>query len=239
MNFIASFFILLGLVAQVKCLSRDQINGIIVSYYSDHQYLDASTLEIGDSYQARALEATLDALANVGGKNSKHVENYFVAACIYFATNGMPNLATLADLGGDETPDNWTDEDGWMTGTDYCSWHGIKCYNELIVDQDTRDEQVADERILDINLQNNMISGQWPHEVGILGDHIINIDLRDNQYAECFEYPWFQSMNKLQYFFIGGTAWDADGIPTQLSFLTELGKSQCLLTEFESHDILF
>jgi len=221
MNFVASVVILLGFVAQqVSCLSATQIRNQIEGYYNARSYLDAVTLATEGSYQALALQATQDALADNSLKNANNVKNYFVAACIHYSTNGVG---------------------GWMQDTDYCQWDGIKCYNELELDPFTsiEDLEVEQQKIVDISLREYGVAGTWPHETALLGDHLVILELRDNAYLNCFEYDWFIDMNTLQYLLIGGTAWDANGIPSQLGYLTELDQFHASDTNWSAGPIPF
>lgn len=173
-----------------------------------------------DSYQSKARAKTV---ADLAGQNvvALNVRQYYVLACIYYATNGQSNPRTNAIIPGEPIP-SWTTDD-WFSTTDYCQWFGIACFNTLAstADQET---QEAQEMVVEINLSNNNLYGQFPNEVALLSASLIAIDLFGNFFHWCGDYRWMNALGKLEALFFGSTSWDADGVPFVLRFLTKLRK---------------
>eukprot|EP00546_Thalassionema_frauenfeldii_P019656 CAMPEP_0178902404 /NCGR_PEP_ID=MMETSP0786-20121207/4583_1 /TAXON_ID=186022 /ORGANISM="Thalassionema frauenfeldii, Strain CCMP 1798" /LENGTH=690 /DNA_ID=CAMNT_0020573661 /DNA_START=75 /DNA_END=2148 /DNA_ORIENTATION=- len=227
--FIAQVFMLLGMVSQVSCLTGVEIENIVNGFYNDKDYLDINSLTTSGSYQSIALAKTVNTLEGLSNKDEKHVRNYFAAATIYYATNGQKSQKTIELLGEDHAPPGWSRDDLWIDDPNPCKWYGITCFLDVL-DEDEQKEQIDEELIIEIQLYNNTLYGTWPKEIGLLGEHLVTIDLFDNFYHTCYEYDWLKDMKALQYFFFGHTAWDANGIPNELSLLTELVQFDCSYT---------
>mmetsp|Transcript_21620 Transcript_21620/g.32740 ORF Transcript_21620/g.32740 Transcript_21620/m.32740 type:complete len:698 (+) Transcript_21620:73-2166(+) len=221
MNLFTSIFMLLGMVAQVKSLSEDQIDTMVRQMMASKSYLKGDTLDSSATYQSKAFQAVKNNLKNVAGKEQKHVRNYFAAACIFYATNGQYNQVLAREQGANVDVPSWTNTDEWIFNSDYCDWFGITCFLDIL-DPAVQIAQAEEENIIEIQLYNNTLYGNWPQEVGLLGEHLVTIDLYDNYYHSAFEYEWFADMDALNYLWFGSTSWDASGIPDELNLLTNL-----------------
>lgn len=227
MKTFASIFMLLGMVAQVEALTQGEIDTIVRDLMASKTYLMDDTLDAALSYQSKAFQAVKNNLKNVARINDnyapvseKHVRNYFAAACIYYATNMQINQVILREDAEYEIPP-WNRTEEWISNPDYCSWYGMTCSLDIASDE-VKLEQLADQNIIEIQLFSNSLHGNWPQEVGLLGEHLVTIDLYDNYFHSAFEYEWFQDMEALNYLWFGSTSWDAVGIPVELNQLTNL-----------------
>lgn len=229
MKVFATVVMLLGMVAKLSsAMSVDEIENYLQSLYNAKSYLDSNLLTTGD-YQQRALVSTKSALGNNAEKTEKFVRNYFAAACILYATNGVTNTKTDQLIGTDFVPPEWNNTDQWIDNPDYCSWFGVTCFLD-VASEDEQRAQIADQEIIEIQLSANILYGTWPNEVGLLGEKLVTIDLFDNFYHTAEDYSWLQDMQALEYFYFGSTSWDAEGIPTELNQLTLLKQFDCSYT---------
>lgn len=176
-----------------------------------------------DSYQSKAKQAAVDNLANVAGYQKFQVRQYYVLACLFFATNSVGNPRYNAEM-SDEPPPEWADTTGWLTESNYCLWFGIQCFNGQEQDQDVQNEQEANLKVVEINLAQNELSGVFPNEIALLSADLLVIDLFDNFFLWCIDYRWMNAMINLEALYFGTTSFDADGIPLVLRFMTNLRK---------------
>jgi len=230
---------------QVQSISETKIKNTIEQFQQSLSYLDQNALNDPNAYQKKAETAAVTALSNPAllqefidsktNKNNnfdwedKHIKNFYAAACIFYATNGVSNeKAELFLPTGFEIP-NWDDSRDWLTNPDYCSWFGLACFLDTKT-PDQISDQLLEEEIIEIQLFNNSLYGEWPLEVGLLGEHLVTIDLNDNFYQSLQDYRWFDSMNELKYLWFGTTSWEANGIPSELSKLGNLEQLDCSYT---------
>eukprot|EP00547_Thalassionema_nitzschioides_P010379 CAMPEP_0194227292 /NCGR_PEP_ID=MMETSP0156-20130528/42783_1 /TAXON_ID=33649 /ORGANISM="Thalassionema nitzschioides, Strain L26-B" /LENGTH=1232 /DNA_ID=CAMNT_0038959771 /DNA_START=56 /DNA_END=3754 /DNA_ORIENTATION=- len=227
-----SFALLAPLLLSCACmmvtaLNENEILDLIEDLQDSESYLaDASILDQPRSYQAQAAASTASTLENVAGMEEKHVLNFYVLACIYYATNQVTSP--------------WVDTSNWLVESDYCTWHGITCHNEDAVEcldiSDTEslfitDLADTDDRVLGICLTFNELSGTWPAETGLLGGYLALLAVDYNENLAAIEpYNWFDSMSGLKQLYAGSTSWEADGIPTALNKLTKLEYFDCQYT---------
>ena len=171
------------------------------------------------SYQSQAL-AFLDNVVlpflNTGRRRLQMLDwlPYYVLACIYYASSGVPNKYT--DAAGVPIS-GWTNSRNWLTATDKCTWYGVTCNSS---GQVTR-----------IELHNNNLIGKVAPEVQLLAPSLDTLNLQDNCYllAEgAAGNSWIASMENLVFLSVAGTSFEFDGIPTyfnQLSLLGELSRA--------------
>jgi hypothetical protein len=81
-----------------------------------------------DSYQSLALKFLENVLSPQS--DTKYIQ-YYVIACIYTASFGVPNKHTNKVL-ANTTLDGWIHAEGWMTNSSYCGWIGISCENNNV-----------------------------------------------------------------------------------------------------------
>lgn len=171
---------------------------------SEPDILDQNALNNIDSYQSRARDAAAAILQN---PSADRVRNYYVLACIYYATNGVGNRITDLIIPGSTIPE-WLVDD-WIT-EDYCNWFGVNCNEEG--------------NVIAIDLHENQLYGSWPNEVVLLKDHLVMIDLYNNYYLHSIEPIWLTKMSELLFLFFGTTAFEHDGVPTYLNGCKKLSK---------------
>jgi len=130
------------------------------------------------SYQYKALKQ-VEAQSGIDEFTDAKLTQYYVLYCIYFATNGVPNLITDADPRFDAIAfPTWLITNGWEeTNVDPCEWYGIKCDSEG--------------RVSIIDLFENLLTGSFPPEVVLLsldgpfstgGGNLYRIDLFRNEF---------------------------------------------------------
>eukprot|EP00548_Thalassiothrix_antarctica_P000591 CAMPEP_0194138306 /NCGR_PEP_ID=MMETSP0152-20130528/8136_1 /TAXON_ID=1049557 /ORGANISM="Thalassiothrix antarctica, Strain L6-D1" /LENGTH=711 /DNA_ID=CAMNT_0038835733 /DNA_START=193 /DNA_END=2328 /DNA_ORIENTATION=+ len=245
MNYIISFSVLLLAVCQVQSISESAVRSEIKRLQKGLSYLDDSTLTDSSSYQKQAENAAVSTLTDQNklkafiadrsdkGNNfdweDKHIKNFYTAACVFFATNGVSNLKVKQFQPTDFVVPAWDKTDDWITNPDYCSWFGLKCFLDTLGPEEIEDQQLQDQ-IIEIQLFNNSLYGEWPPEIGLLGDNLVTIDLYDNFFQYTDDYSWFDSMKEMKYLWFGTTSWSADGIPTELNKLTNLEQLDCSYT---------
>jgi hypothetical protein len=126
----------------------------------DPLFYDQSPFSDVNSYQYRALERTSEQ-EGFNDFSVRKLVQYWILYCIYFATNGAPNDLVSANdnvfvrqAGG--VIAKWKNTDGWEENNrDPCDgWYGIIC-----------DEN---DRVTEIHLQRNQLSGIFPPEVSFL-----------------------------------------------------------------------
>lgn len=215
--------LLAAFVVATKALTATEIfDEIGILQQSRPFVLDQNALSDPDSYQSKARQSAVDNLANVAGYQTFQVREYYAAACIYHATNGVGNPQTQSIIPDEPIP-NWIVTTLWLAEPNYCLWFGILCYNSL-ADESTQNDQELDLLIVEINLSQNNLYGQFPNEVALLSTSIIAIDLFDNFFHWANDYRWMIALENLEALFFGRTSWQADGVPLNLRFLTKLRK---------------
>jgi len=137
-----------------------------------------SEFEDETSYQYKALKQT-ERQVGVDQMTDAKLSQYYALYCVYYATNGIPNVITEADprFDGIAFP-SWLITNGWeSTATDPCEWYGIKCDGEG--------------RVSIIDLFENLLTGAFPPEVVLLsldgpfatgGGNLYRIDLFRNEF---------------------------------------------------------
>lgn len=130
------------------------------------------------SYQYKALKQTESQIGVDSFTDAKLVQ-YYALYCIFFATNGVPNVITDADPRFEGIPfPNWLITTGWeATDIDPCDWYGIICD--------------AESRVSIIDLFENLLTGSFPPEVVLLSldgpfstgaGNLFRIDLFRNEF---------------------------------------------------------
>mmetsp|Transcript_11159 Transcript_11159/g.25949 ORF Transcript_11159/g.25949 Transcript_11159/m.25949 type:complete len:790 (-) Transcript_11159:333-2702(-) len=130
------------------------------------------------SYQYKALKQ-VEAQVGVEEFTDAKLTQYYALYCIYFATNGVPNVITNADPRFEGIPfPNWLITQGWEeTTADPCTWYGIKCDSSG--------------RVSIIDLFENLLTGVFPPEIKLLsldgpsatgGGNLFRIDLFRNEF---------------------------------------------------------
>ncbi|KAL3936933.1 MAG: hypothetical protein SGBAC_007848 [Bacillariaceae sp.] len=147
----------------------------------------------------------------------QEAKQLYALACWYYNTNGVANLATdefwVPNLpaGTTQLP-GWFDEDGWMSSaaTVCAEWFGIGCNQEGLVEA--------------IVMNDNLLSGKIPNELGFLQDSLRYMDVRENYLANVGygEYNFFNYLTKMQVLKLGFNYLSYDGIPPQVGAMTSL-----------------
>jgi hypothetical protein len=145
-------------------------------------------------------------LAGSGATKERIIDYYFLA-CIYHSTSGI----------------SWTNSSEWITNPNVCEWNGVMCYLEDLSPPQIA-QQLAQGRVLQIVLASNQLDGLWPPKGALIGDTLVTIDVYDNLSLDCVQYSWFSEMTALNYLFFGLSAWQADGISSDLKNLRSLRK---------------
>ncbi|CAJ1948897.1 unnamed protein product [Cylindrotheca closterium] len=185
-----------------------------------------------ESYQSKALSwlmtqqvpsnPHIDVSARQGSRLvnlslEQEAKQLYALACWYYNTNGVANLATdefwLPNLpaGTTQLP-GWFDEDGWLSSAStVCSeWFGIGCNQDGLVEA--------------IVMNDNLLSGKIPNEIGLLKDSLRYMDVRENYLANIGygEYNFFNYLTNVQILKLGFNYLSYDGIPPQLGAMTSL-----------------
>lgn len=119
------------------------------------------------SYQSKALKwvETFESLGFDGKIDEFRVLQRYALACIYYATNNVPNAYTQKNF-KDHPLSGWLVETGWLVDDDECEWMGVRCDDEGAV--------------VELNMRNNILSGTFPPEAAYLKSLRL-LDLYNNQ----------------------------------------------------------
>lgn len=85
----------------------------------------------------------------------------YALGCIYYATFGVTNPIS------DEDETEWGDSEGWVTDADECTWFGVACNADGLVDE--------------LRLGNNNITGTFPNEVILLAESLTVFQIGENR----------------------------------------------------------
>jgi len=130
------------------------------------------------SYQYKALRQ-IEVQIGVDAFTDAKLTQYYALYCLYFATNGVPNVITDADprFAGIPFP-NWLITTGWTeTDVDPCEWYGIICDSSS--------------RVSILDLFENLLTGAFPPEIALLSldgpfatgaGNLYRIDLYRNEF---------------------------------------------------------
>jgi hypothetical protein len=183
---------------------------------SEPEILNLNALLTEGSYQSQARTAALGILGKSigsGKEDTNEILQFYVLACIYFATNGASNKFTDLVAPGCPVP-TWTVDD-WLLPRDYCQWTGVTC----------NDVQNA---VAAIDLASNQLRGTFPPEVVLLKATLQRINVANNEFHTSQDPKWLFRMSELQYLYFGSTSWEYPGVPAYLSGARKLGESFCV-----------
>ena len=176
------------------------------------------------SYQSRALQ-WVESHPTKANNNNNHnglsfndrtIQRYALA-CIYYATNLVPNAYTKQNLQHGTTLQGWVSDKGWMVDDDECSWKGIDCAND-------NNNNNNNGRVTHIDLSRNLLSGSFPSEVTLLKESLVFLDLYKNM---VYNYgpdgnDFFGELTNLQYLYLSRCNFEYPGIPKAFGKLTNL-----------------
>ena len=165
------------------------------------------------NYAAKAITwLESDPLANGGTLSDVQIQQRYALGCIYFATFAVQTIYTVVE------PRGWIDSTGWITEADECTWFGLSCNAEGLV-----------ERIV---LASNRLTGSFPPETTIMAGSVTRIDLFRNSVFNTGDEgnAWLGQMTNLRELFYGQTNFEFNGIPPQIAQLTNLIEYDCSFT---------
>ena len=148
---------IVAIVIIVMLTGGEDSNKQIVNSYTEllqNAGIDTSLLTVSGSPQQKAYQwITTEDEASLEVEASGFVERFVLAVVWY-------------NNGGNDAHTGWTKTDGWMSGTGYCSWHGIEC-----VPNDNDEKQYdANAPLISIQLPNNNIEGALPPDLKALSN---------------------------------------------------------------------
>ncbi|KAL3919540.1 MAG: hypothetical protein SGILL_003703 [Bacillariaceae sp.] len=95
----------------------------------------------------------------------------YALATLFFSTSKSSELQS-----GESVPDStWNDQTNWMTGSGYCSWHGVACITGENADDNNQ--------VVSLNLTSNGLSGVLPPEISLLS-HLDHLDFSQNKLTD-------------------------------------------------------
>lgn len=187
----------------------------------DEAWLRASSVTAGlefddpNSYQSRALEwirifPAVESVDEDGLPVLDRAKTYqrFALACIYYATNSVPNAYTVNNLQGQQLR-GWLDETGWLENDDECTWKGLSC-NEA-------------GEVTIVNLSSNILTGQFPRETAYLvalKQLDISNNMMYNQGSTAID--WLGELTYIEGLYLSETFFEYNGLPPVLGKLTNL-----------------
>ncbi|CAB9508224.1 leucine rich repeat [Seminavis robusta] len=167
-----------------------------------------------ESYQAKAI-AWLRNDPFSASLSDTRIQQRYALACIYYATYAIANIYTVVE------PRGWIDPTGWISNIDECTWFGITCN--------------ANSEVEKIVLASNRITGTFPPETTIMASSLTYIDLFRNSVYNSGDAgnAWLGRLTNLRKLFYGQTNFEyKNGIPTQISQLTNLEEYDCSFTRY-------
>jgi Leucine-rich repeat (LRR) protein len=139
----------------------------------------------------------------------ERIRQRFVLACIYFATNAVRTDYTDFEYGIEKEIFPWLDDFGWMEADDECTWAGITCNSDGLVES--------------IDMHDNLLTGKFPPETALLKDSLLHLDLENNLvYNVDEEVEWLGELINLKTLNIAQTPFEYQGIPASIGKLTNL-----------------
>lgn len=139
----------------------------------------------------------------------ERIRQRFVLACIYFATNAVRTDYTDFEYGIESAIFPWLDDFGWLDADDECTWAGIECNSDGLVES--------------IDMHDNLLTGKFPPETALLKDSLLHLDLENNLvYNVDGEVEWLGELTKLRTLNIAQTPFEYEGIPASIGKLTNL-----------------
>lgn len=193
----------------------DTVEAIIRSLGQAEDFADGN-------YQKQALDW---AVVNLPfGTDAATVREYYALLCIYYATNNVQNIP-IVDGQCQLTPWNFTD--GWLEPpsiNSYCSWFGIACAGD-------------GGPVSEINLYENLLTGNFPDEVNLLASSLKILDVSINCLANEGDKgtAWMGDMQNLDILNLESNYiayFDAGGIPTSIARLSNLKELYLALNTF-------
>ncbi|KAL3941508.1 MAG: hypothetical protein SGBAC_004154 [Bacillariaceae sp.] len=135
----------------------------------------------------------------------------YALTCTYYSTYQVPNDVTDALL-ENKVVQPWKTSRRWMmSGSNGgCDWYGVTCNSRGQVEK--------------IKLPNNQLSGSIPPELALLKDSLLYLELYNNYIHNAGEFgnSFLGEMTNLQYLYLGQTFFENDGVPPELSKLSNL-----------------
>ncbi|KAL3934995.1 MAG: hypothetical protein SGBAC_009402 [Bacillariaceae sp.] len=176
----------------------------IMSLLVDTGFAEETKLRNGITAQSKALDWLVSHYPVGLTSLSKDLLQRYVLGVLFYSTSGRKPKLT------DSNNTNWKIHNLWLTGENYCQWHGIKCMGETNL--------TMGNAIVDINLSENKLKGTIPSELAGLSD-LQSLDFRSNSLngAIPFEFK-FPAINEtyMDSNHLNGT------INLQLQFMKEL-----------------
>jgi len=170
-----------------------------------------------NSYQSLAARWVEDT-AQLGVHSPQRLVQRYVLACIYYATNGVPNAHTELVFGAGNPVRTWIDESGWLVDDDECTWYRITCNDN--------------KEVTKIELHENRLTGQMPAETALLKNSLQVMDLYSNMIhnQDGEGNDWLGELHQLTNLYYGKTNFEYNGIPTAIGRLTNLVEYDCSYT---------
>lgn len=169
-----------------------------------------------NSYQSRALQF-LEDIQSPQPTKEMYIR-YYAIACIYTAASSSHHGGGVSssnkkhddasEAAREEEP-KWFNDEGWMTDTDYCTWHGLVCNSKGLVER--------------IDLSDNNLHGTLAPEVQLLAESVTSLIVAHNPWLHS-DSAWMANMKNLQVLSFPNTRFAHFGIPSFLSRLTNLSK---------------
>jgi hypothetical protein len=158
------------------------------------QYVDKKVLLDDDSHGFKAY-SWLMKNGDIRTFGNSRIRQRFALAAVYYATN---NGLT-----------SWENVENWVTDENECSWYGVLCKNGDVVA---------------LNFTSNGLEGIFPDEITMLQKHLMALELGDNNVINANqELKWMGELTKLKLLDLEDTGFTANGIPSFIGKLTDLG----------------
>jgi hypothetical protein len=137
---------------------------------------DASQLSTSGTAQYHALRwlANVDP-ARLSPSDPNMLQRYALAVVFYSTSASMDHIDPIS---------GWRKQDGWLTGSGFCSWYGIECQMQLGASDADATAAIthydANAPVTALNLTDNRVVGTLPSEFTALTS-LIQLDLSKNE----------------------------------------------------------
>jgi hypothetical protein len=128
----------------------------------------------------------------------------YALACIYYATNNVPNLYTSGQ------PGPWVQESLWLSDEHECSWAHVHC------DPENKTQKLI--------FQSNNLSGKLPMELALIRDPLHMLDLTSNMiHMTGRDFEVFDFLQRLRHLELEDNFLESEtGLPQNFKVLKDL-----------------
>jgi hypothetical protein len=157
-----------------------------------------------NSFQSQAL-SWVESNLNTESYSDVAIQEYYSLVTLYYSTFSIDNFWTQG------SPAAWSDTTNWLNAeANKCNWYGVVC-------DDT-------ERVVQLQLGNNTLTGFIPDEISLLNDTLVELWL-NNSFFDAYQdegTAWIGHLANLEVLDLNSCYVEYPGVPTTIAKLTNL-----------------